>query len=225
MRWLRENASNCEASLAPRRDASSALSARRCDALVARDACTNHVEVADDRGQQIVEVVRDATGELADRLHLLRLSQRILGTASLGHVAQDERHEHGAEQQASEARQSRDDEGPGRRVRRSARTRRRGAPTSPRPRRGMECRVVLQSLVRRAAIETARVFADGFAHETRRRRTQATRRSRRVRATKRPSRSTIPAIEPRLREGQQDVLEDSRFDGCGERRIPRGHRG
>ena len=30
-------------------------------------------------GQKIVEVVRDAAGELADGLHLLRLPQRLLG--------------------------------------------------------------------------------------------------------------------------------------------------
>ena len=35
----------------------------------------------DDAGQQIVEVVRDAAGQLADRLHLLRLAQRLLGVA------------------------------------------------------------------------------------------------------------------------------------------------
>ena len=31
--------------------------------------------------QQIVEIVRDAAGELADRLHLLRLAQRLLGAS------------------------------------------------------------------------------------------------------------------------------------------------
>lgn len=36
---------------------------------------------AHDAGQQIVEVVRQAAGELADRLHLLRLPQRLLGLA------------------------------------------------------------------------------------------------------------------------------------------------
>ena len=36
---------------------------------------------ADDAGQHVVEVVRDAAGELADRLHLLRLAQRLFGLA------------------------------------------------------------------------------------------------------------------------------------------------
>ena len=36
-------------------------------------------EIADDDGQQIVEVVRDAAGELADRFQLLRLAQGAFG--------------------------------------------------------------------------------------------------------------------------------------------------
>ena len=39
------------------------------------------LQAAGDAGQQIVEVVRDAAGELADRFHLLRLAQRLLGLA------------------------------------------------------------------------------------------------------------------------------------------------
>ncbi len=41
-----------------------------------------------DDGEQIVEVVRDTAGELADRLHLLRLPQRFLAAAALGDVDQ-----------------------------------------------------------------------------------------------------------------------------------------
>ena len=37
------------------------------------------IDVAEDDGEQVVEVVRDAAGQLADRLHLLRLAQRLLG--------------------------------------------------------------------------------------------------------------------------------------------------
>ncbi len=37
-------------------------------------------------GQQIVEVVRDAAGELADRFHLLRLTQHFLALAAFGDV-------------------------------------------------------------------------------------------------------------------------------------------
>ena len=41
---------------------------------------------ADDRGQHVVEVVRDAAGELADRLHLLALRELLLERALLGDV-------------------------------------------------------------------------------------------------------------------------------------------
>ena len=47
------------------------------------------VEIADDDGQQVVEVVRDAAGELADALHLLGLPQLLLGGPPLGQVARD----------------------------------------------------------------------------------------------------------------------------------------
>ena len=48
-------------------------------ALLAVEAAQREIEIADDRGEQIVEVVRDAAGEAADRLHLLRLPQCFLG--------------------------------------------------------------------------------------------------------------------------------------------------
>ena len=41
------------------------------------------VGIADDRGQHIVEIMRDAAGELADRLHLLRLCEFLLQVALL----------------------------------------------------------------------------------------------------------------------------------------------
>ena len=43
-----------------------------------RQAPAHQIERADDAGQQVVEVVGDAAGEMADRLHLLRLPQRLL---------------------------------------------------------------------------------------------------------------------------------------------------
>ena len=49
-----------------------------------RQSPAQQVEVADHRGQQIVEVVRDAAGELAERFELLRfveLGQRALALA------------------------------------------------------------------------------------------------------------------------------------------------
>ena len=42
-----------------------------------------HVGRALDDGQQIVEIVGDAAGELAERLHLVRLAQLLLGLAAL----------------------------------------------------------------------------------------------------------------------------------------------
>ena len=44
----------------------------------------HQLERAHDAREQIVEVVRDAAGELPDRFHLLRLAQRLLGLLALG---------------------------------------------------------------------------------------------------------------------------------------------
>ena len=82
IRWMREKASNWVVSLAPRRPDSSAASAIR----FSRGSSTprgDDLEPADHRGQQIVEIVGDAAGQLADRLHLLRLAQRLLGPLAL----------------------------------------------------------------------------------------------------------------------------------------------
>jgi len=38
-----------------------------------------HVQIADHRAQNIVEIMRKASGEVADRLHLLRLLQPLFG--------------------------------------------------------------------------------------------------------------------------------------------------
>jgi hypothetical protein len=54
------------------------------------DPSPGDLAVAADDGQQVVEVVRDAAGELPDRLHLLRLAELVLEHAALGHVAQHE---------------------------------------------------------------------------------------------------------------------------------------
>ncbi len=52
------------------------------------------IQAADDHGEQIVEIMRDAAGELADGIHLLRLEerllrgiQRLLRFAALGQIA------------------------------------------------------------------------------------------------------------------------------------------
>ena len=44
----------------------------------------DQVEIADHRGEQIVEIVRQPAGQLPDRFHLLRLHQRRLGLPALG---------------------------------------------------------------------------------------------------------------------------------------------
>jgi hypothetical protein len=42
-------------------------------------ASAHHIECADDAGQQVIEVVRDAAREVADRLHFLRVPKSLLG--------------------------------------------------------------------------------------------------------------------------------------------------
>ena len=48
------------------------------------------VGIADDRGQHVVEIVRDAAGELTDRLHFLALREIFLQRALLGRVERDD---------------------------------------------------------------------------------------------------------------------------------------
>ena len=47
------------------------------DRIVGRELLEQQVGVAEDRGEQVVEVVRDAAGEPADRFHLLRLPELL----------------------------------------------------------------------------------------------------------------------------------------------------
>ena len=47
------------------------------------------VGIADDRGQDIVEIMRDAAGELADRLHFLALREILLQHALFGRVERE----------------------------------------------------------------------------------------------------------------------------------------
>ena len=65
--------------LAPRSTPASALPTRRCAARCRATSRCRSLQVAADHLQQVVEVVRDAAGELADRLHLLRLANDGLG--------------------------------------------------------------------------------------------------------------------------------------------------
>jgi hypothetical protein len=62
---------------------------RRADRVGLAQQAQGHLGVPEDDGQQVVEVVGDAAGEPADRLHLLRLPQLLLEALVLGHVAGD----------------------------------------------------------------------------------------------------------------------------------------
>ena len=46
-----------------------------------------HLAESDDGGQQVVEVVRDAAGQLSDSFHLLRLPELLLEPLQFGDVA------------------------------------------------------------------------------------------------------------------------------------------
>ena len=95
-RWRREKVSNCRVSVAPRWAASSIACAARVAFGSSVGELLQRLDMAGDDHQQIVEVVRDAAGELAERLHLLRLGElllhpleRDLRVAPLGDVAGD----------------------------------------------------------------------------------------------------------------------------------------
>ena len=77
---------------APRNAASSASPASSSTVGVLLHDTAQHVEIADDDCEQVVEVMRHAAGEVADRLHLLRLNELGLGLASLGDVLSDPEH-------------------------------------------------------------------------------------------------------------------------------------
>ena len=88
-RWTRLKASNCAGQ--PR----AALGRRQrivgiALQLLVLDPLGDKVEPADDDRQQIVEVVRDAAGQLAERLHLLALAKLLLRGLQLGDVARFE---------------------------------------------------------------------------------------------------------------------------------------
>ena len=74
----RAKASRRWVSDAPRSAPCSAPSTSRCRRGSSGQALAQQIEIAHHRHQQIVEIVRDAAGELADGLHLLRLPQLLL---------------------------------------------------------------------------------------------------------------------------------------------------
>ena len=57
--------------------------------VAGRETVLEVFQVAQDDCQQVVEIVRDAAGELTDRLHLLRLAQRLFDLRPAGHFLAD----------------------------------------------------------------------------------------------------------------------------------------
>ncbi len=83
-RWVRASA-RC----APRMALSAERFTRPLSSVSSSRVALQRFEIADDDRKQIVEVMRNATGELADAFHFLRLTQPLLGGAPLRQVARD----------------------------------------------------------------------------------------------------------------------------------------
>ena len=84
--WRRLNASSWRVSSAARCAARSICSTSRALRLSRGSALREDRAVAEDHGEQVVEVVRDAAGEPAERLHLLRLAQLALEALGLAQI-------------------------------------------------------------------------------------------------------------------------------------------
>ena len=82
----RLKASSWRVSAAARSPAAVISSTPRARSSPARRRRSERLAVADDHRQQVVEVVGDAAGEPADRLHLLRLPELLLERPPLGDV-------------------------------------------------------------------------------------------------------------------------------------------
>ena len=90
-RWRREKASSWSVSLAPRSAARAHVAEPLHRLAVDRRPCQSRLEeldVAEHDRQQVVEVVRHAGGELADRLQPLHLAQRGLDPLALCDLAE-----------------------------------------------------------------------------------------------------------------------------------------
>ena len=90
----RENASRCRVRPVPRATARRMPSKTR--GAAGGDVALEQLQAAREHREQVVEVVRDAAGQLAERFHLLRLPQRRLGlpqplliAQALGHVVDE----------------------------------------------------------------------------------------------------------------------------------------
>ena len=86
---LRANASRCWVSSAPREAASSIIRVMAASCGSSFDRVGEDLDRAGDDGQDIVEVMGDAAGELADGFHLLRLPDPVLGRDLVGEVADE----------------------------------------------------------------------------------------------------------------------------------------
>ena len=86
---LRANASRCRVRSAPRSAASSIILAIAASYGTVFDGGDQNLDRSGDDGQDVVEVVRDAAGELADRFHLLGMPDALLGGDLVGEVAEE----------------------------------------------------------------------------------------------------------------------------------------
>ena len=92
---LRANASRCWVRSAPRDGGLVDHPRDGGELRLVLDGVGQDFDRAGDDGQDIVEIMRDAAGELADRFHLLGLPDAVLGRDLVGEVA-DEAVEHKA---------------------------------------------------------------------------------------------------------------------------------
>ena len=82
----RANASNCAVRRDPRSTAASAFLSRAESLRIRRGIAAGEIEIGADDLQEIVEIVRHAARQMPDRLHLLRLAQRLFGAHARGDV-------------------------------------------------------------------------------------------------------------------------------------------
>lgn len=61
------------------------IESRRVRLQMVRD----HFQITDNDGQEVIEIVRHAAGQLADSLHLLGLAQHFLGMLCVGDIVAD----------------------------------------------------------------------------------------------------------------------------------------
>ena len=86
--WRRLNARSCCVSPAARSAAAAIASAFAAQRLVVGHLLEQPAGLPADHHQQIVEVVRDAAGEPADRFHLLRLTELLFELLVRGEVVE-----------------------------------------------------------------------------------------------------------------------------------------